>query len=53
MIQWNVIPVRYKLVAFDLDGTLVDEVEYVWQLINDIAGRDEKRWASFRDRFSI
>lgn len=31
---------KYKLVAFDVDGTLVDELQYIWVLIHNEIGVD-------------
>ena len=34
---------KYKLVCFDLDGTLVDEVTYIWDIIHGAFGIDRER----------
>ncbi len=34
---------KYKLVCFDLDGTIVDKTVFIWQTIHDHLGTEEKK----------
>jgi len=42
---------KYKLVCFDVDGTLVDNIEFSWQVFHDYFKTDEKRRKKARDDF--
>jgi len=42
---------KYKLVCFDVDGTLVDNVEFSWQLFHNYFETDEKRRIKARDMY--
>ncbi len=42
---------KYKLVCFDVDGTLIDNIEYSWQLFHDAFGIDPKIREKARDDF--
>jgi phosphoserine phosphatase len=42
---------KYKLVCFDVDGTLVDNVEYSWQLFHDYFRTDVKKREQAKTRF--
>jgi HAD superfamily PSPase-like hydrolase len=42
---------KYKLVCFDVDGTLVDNIEFSWQLFHDYFETDEKTRIRARDKF--
>lgn len=42
---------KYKLVCFDVDGTLVDNIEYSWQLFHDYLKTDPGKRAEARQRF--
>jgi len=41
----------YKLICFDVDGTLVDNVEFSWQLFHDFFQTDKHRRDDARDKF--
>ncbi len=47
----NILPnpssMKYKLVVFDLDGTIVDDVIFIWQTLHDHFKTDkkERQWA--------
>ncbi len=34
---------KYKLICFDLDGTIIDETIFIWQIIHDALGSDKIR----------
>ncbi len=34
---------KYKLVCFDLDGTIVDDTIFIWQTIHNHLKTDKKR----------
>lgn len=34
---------KYKLICFDLDGTIVDKTVFIWQTIHDHLGTDKKK----------
>jgi len=39
---------KYKLVCFDLDGTIIDETIFIWQTLHDFLGSDKvKRQKAF------
>lgn len=42
---------RYKLVCFDVDGTLIDELTYIWDIIHKGIGIDEEIVAKAMERF--
>ena len=42
---------RYRVVCFDLDGTVIDGTIYIWQTIHDFLGTDEKRRKKAREDF--
>jgi phosphoserine phosphatase len=42
---------RYKLICFDLDGTIIDETIFIWQTIHDSIGTDKKRRMQAMDDF--
>jgi|TARA_B100001971_G_C18239404_1_gene569679 phosphoserine phosphatase len=42
---------KYKLVCFDIDGTLIDDVVYSWELFHDYFKTDMEKRAKARDRF--
>ena len=42
---------KYKLVAFDVDGTLVDEIVYIWPLLHKGLGADPEKVESASRRF--
>lgn len=42
---------EYKLVCFDVDGTLVDNIEYSWQLFHDYFKTDPKEREKTRNKF--
>ena len=41
----------YKLVLFDLDGTIIDEIVFIWQTIHDYLGTDQNVRDEYRQRF--
>ncbi len=42
---------KYKLVCFDIDGTLIDNVVYSWELFHDYLKTDKKERIKARDLF--
>ena len=42
---------KYKLICFDVDGTLVDNIEYSWQLFHDYFKTDPKKRQEAKDKF--
>ncbi|MBD3163993.1 HAD-IB family phosphatase [Candidatus Woesearchaeota archaeon] len=42
---------KYKLVCFDVDGTLVDNIEFSWQLFHDYFHTDTKKREKAREDF--
>ena len=42
---------KYKLVCFDVDGTLIDNVVYSWELFHDYFKTDMGKRAGARDKF--
>ena len=42
---------KYKLVCFDLDGTLVDNVKFSWQIFHDYFQTDKHRREDAKNRF--
>jgi len=42
---------KYKLVCFDVDGTLVDNVVYSWELFHNFFEIDKKRRIYMRDKY--
>ena len=42
---------KYKLVCFDVDGTLADNIEFSWQLFHDYFETDEERRNQARDNY--
>lgn len=42
---------KYRLVCFDVDGTLVDNVEYSWEIFHDYFKVDMKRRENARKQF--
>ncbi len=45
------VPYGIKLVAFDLDGTLVDDTIYVWKTLHEHFGSDPERRAKARSDY--
>ncbi|MBW2975220.1 HAD family phosphatase [Candidatus Woesearchaeota archaeon] len=41
----------YKLVCFDVDGTLVDNIVFSWQLFHDYFKTDEKKRIKVREKY--
>ncbi|MBI2549172.1 HAD family phosphatase [Candidatus Woesearchaeota archaeon] len=41
----------YKLICFDLDGTIVDKTTYIWQTLHDCFQTDHHRRKDAMDRF--
>ncbi|MFC1742165.1 HAD family hydrolase [Nanoarchaeota archaeon] len=42
---------KYKLVCFDLDGTLVDDTIFIWQTLHDFFGTDKEKRREVIDKF--
>lgn len=42
---------KYKLICFDLDGTIIDETIFIWQTIHDALGSDKKRRKQYAEDF--
>ena len=42
---------KYKLVCFDVDGTLVDNIEYSWELFHNFFKVDMKKRETARDKY--
>ena len=42
---------KYKLVCFDVDGTLIDNVKFSWQIFHDYFQTDEHRREDARNNF--
>jgi len=42
---------RYKLVVFDVDGTLIDELQYIWAMLHDEMGVDTERRKNASEKF--
>lgn len=42
---------KYKIVCFDVDGTLVDNIEYSWQLFHEHFQTDKRRREDARKKF--
>lgn len=42
---------RYRLICFDVDGTLIDNVEYSWEVFHDYFKVDMKRRENARKQF--
>ena len=42
---------KYKLVCFDVDGTLIDNVKFSWQIFHDYFQTDEHRREDARKKF--
>ena len=42
---------KYKLVVFDVDGTLVDNIEYSWELFHNYFEVDEKKRIHAKDAY--
>jgi len=42
---------KYKLVCFDVDGTLVDNIVYSWELFHNFFEIDKKRRIHMRDKY--
>lgn len=42
---------KYKLICFDVDGTLIDNVEYSWQLFHDYFQTDKHRREDAKRKF--
>jgi phosphoserine phosphatase len=45
------MPERYKLVAFDVDGTLIDEMQFVWVKLHKDLGMDPAKVNQAREEF--
>ena len=50
MQRRNKMP-KYKLVCFDLDGTLIDNVKFSWQIFHDYFQTDAHRREDAKKRF--
>ncbi len=44
-------PLKYKLICFDLDGTIIDETIFIWQTIHDALGSDKKKRKQYAEDF--
>jgi phosphoserine phosphatase len=44
-------PMKYKLVCFDVDGTLVDNLAYSWQMFHDYFKTDPEKREKAKKRF--
>ena len=42
---------RYKLVAFDLDGTIISNIEFIWKTIHEHLSTDNDARKGYRDKF--
>tara|TARA_Y100000310_G_scaffold343842_1_gene453428 strand:+ start:530 stop:1189 length:660 start_codon:yes stop_codon:yes gene_type:complete len=42
---------KYKLICFDVDGTLVDNIEYSWKLFHDYFQTDKHRREDAKNKF--
>ena len=42
---------KYKLVCFDVDGTLVDNLEYSWQIFHDFFDVDKEKRKNAKKAF--
>ena len=42
---------KYKLICFDVDGTLIDNIEYSWQLFHDYFKTDQQIRAKAKEAF--
>ena len=42
---------KYKLVCFDVDGTLIDNIKFSWQIFHDYFQTDRHRREDARDKF--
>jgi len=42
---------KYKLVCFDLDGTVIDDTVFIWQTIHDYLNTDKKKRKKAADDF--
>ena len=42
---------KYKLVCFDVDGTLVDNIIFSWQLLHDYFKTDKEKRAKIREKY--
>ena len=42
---------KYKLVCFDVDGTLIDNIKFSWQLFHDYFQTDEHRREDAKKKF--
>ena len=42
---------KYKLVCFDVDGTLVDNVKFSWQVFHDYFQTDKVKREDARNKF--
>ena len=42
---------KYKLICFDLDGTIIDETIFIWQTIHDSLGTDKVRRKKYAQDF--
>ena len=42
---------KYKLVCFDVDGTLIDNVKFSWQIFHDYFKIDKQRREQARNPF--
>ncbi|HIH43486.1 TPA: HAD-IB family phosphatase [Candidatus Woesearchaeota archaeon] len=42
---------KYKLICFDLDGTIIDETIFIWQTLHDALGSDKVRRKKYAQDF--
>ncbi|MBI2136022.1 HAD family phosphatase [Candidatus Woesearchaeota archaeon] len=42
---------KYKLICFDLDGTIIDETIFIWQTLHDAFGSDKKKRKQYAEYF--
>ena len=42
---------KYKLICFDLDGTIIDETIFIWQTLHDALGSDKKKRKQYAEDF--
>lgn len=42
---------RYRLVCFDVDGTLIDDINFIWQLLHEQIGSDPDKLTQYKRRY--
>ena len=47
----SVVVIKYKMICFDVDGTLIDELTYIWTLIHESFGIDQHKVKSGAEKF--